>query len=69
MSEHAAGAIPPPGSIPPERAGERVAQAFDRWHALDRQLETLGPKAVSPETIAAAWEELLQRYEEWNLSR
>jgi len=46
-----------------------VAEAFDAWRSLDRQLEKLGPSAVSPETISRAWQDLLQAHEEWSLSR
>lgn len=48
---------------------DRLAQAFDHWLSLDHQLETIGPKAVSPEAISEAWRSLLQAHEEWDLSR
>jgi hypothetical protein len=44
------------------------AQAFDRWKTLDTQLAK-NPTSVRPETISAAWTEVMQAHEEWSNSR
>lgn len=46
----------------------RLAQAFHRWHNLDVRLQN-DPKSVSMEDVSAAWAEVLQAHEEWNLAR
>lgn len=51
------------------RAAAKLANAFHQWKALDSQLEKLGPKAVSPEAIAAAWRKVTEAHEEWDNSR